>query len=276
MSSRVRANALSASKRTLQPLVRMLIGLGVSAPEFALICKQAFVDAAAKRLSKAGKRVNRSRIAIVTGLTRAEVTRLLKSNSVETLTQQRHQHRARRVLKGWSTDPEFLSRSRRPRELVFKSGRGSFQALVKRYSGDIPPRAMMDELMEMTAIRKQKNGRIRMIARTPSRPSLSTRGVASLGSNASAFLNTLCHNLEDPSNPLFSASVGGTVVDPGVVEVLLARIKAHGTEFLNHIDDHFRHPPRGSRERKSGKAERLGVTVFVHREPATRGRGNRR
>ena len=276
MSNRVRANALSASKRTLQPLVRMLIGLGVSAPEFSLICKQAFVDAAANRLASAGKRVNRSRIAIVTGLTRAEVTRLLKSKAVEAPARQRHLHRARRVLKGWSTDPEFLSRNRRPRELVLKNSRGSFQALVKRYSGDIPPRAMMDELIEMSAIRKQKDGRIRMTTRPPGRSSLSTRGLVTLGSSANALLTTLCHNLEDPANPFFTASVGGTIADPRVIDVLLARIKTHGTEFLTQVDDQFRHPPRGSQTRKSGKAEKLGVTVFVHREPATGRRGNRR
>jgi hypothetical protein len=147
---------------------------------------------------------------------------------------------------------------------------------VKRYSGDIPPRAMMDELIEMSAIRKQKNGRIRMTTRTPSDSSLSTRGLVSLGSNASALLSTLGHNLENPSNPLFTASVGGTVVDPGLVDVLLARIKAHGTDFLSRIDDHFRHPPRGLKARTSAKAEKLGVTVFVHREPASRRRGSSR
>jgi hypothetical protein len=135
---------------------------------------------------------------------------------------------------------------------------------------------MMDELIEMSAIRIQKNGHIKLIPHSPSRSLLSARGLASLASDAGALLDTLCHNLEDPSNPRFAASVGGIIVDPRVLDVLLARIKLQGTDFLNRIDDNFRHPPRVPRARTGGKAERLGVTVFVSREPITAWRDNRR
>jgi len=267
VASHAHAQALTACKRILPPLVRILIGLGISAPEFSSICKQVYVNAAADRLTKSAKRVNRSRIAIVTGLTRAEVTRVLKSRSLGTPTQQWQLHRASRVLNGWFTDPEFLSRDGRPRSIPLKGGRGSFQVLVKRYSGDMPPRAMMDELVEMSAVQKQKNGRIKAITRTPRGSLMSPGGIASLGTNARAFMDTLCHNLEDPSNPIFVASVAGPVTDSRTADVLLERIRTYGKDFLSRIDDQLRHPPGGSKARRIGRAERLGVTVVAHREP---------
>lgn len=260
----------------LPPLVRILIGLGISAPEFSSVCKQVYVETAADRLTRSAKRVSRSRIAIVTGLTRAEVTRLLDARVSGRQTQQWHLHRASRVLNGWFTDPDFASRRGRPRDLPLKGRRGSFEALVKRYSGDIPPRAMLDELNAMSAIRRQKNGRIRVSRREIAGQSMASQDIASVGITARALLDTLCHNLEDPSSPVFAASVTGTAVDPRIVDLLLQRIETQGTDFLRRIDDQFRHPPGGYRPRTGAGGERLGVTVFAHRETAAQRRPRRR
>lgn len=266
MASRTRAQALAACRRILPPLVRILIRLGISAPEFSTVCKQVYVDTAADRLAKSAKRVSRSRIAIVTGLTRAEVTRLLKSRTHGETTRQWHLHRASRVLNAWFTDPDFVSRNGRPRDLPLKGGRKSFEALVKRYSGDIPHRAMMDELDAMSVIRRLKDGRIRVSTREIGGPRLNSKNIASLASQARKLLDTLCHNLENPSNPIFAASVAGNAVDPRVIDLLLQRIQSHGKEFLNRIDDQFRHPPGRYKARSRARSEKLGVTVFAHRE----------
>lgn len=275
MANTARAHALAACKRILPPLVRVLINLGISAPELSTVCKHVYVETAAERLAKSAKRVNRSRIAIVTGLTRAEVTRLLKSRTLGAATHERYLHRASRVLKGWLTDKDFVSRSGRPRHLPLKGQRGSFHALVKRYSGDIPPRAMLDELSAMAAIRRQKDGRIALSTRARVGSSMSSRQINSLGSSGRAVLDTLCHNLEDPSNPIFAASVSGVVIDQRIVDLLLARIQAQGNDFLSQIDDQFKHPPRGIRMRTRGRSERIGVTIVAHRQPAQEGRASR-
>lgn len=275
MASHTRARALAACRQLLPPLVRVLIRFGVSAPEFSNVCRQVYVNTAAARLANSAKRVNKSRIAIVTGLTRAEVTKLLRHRASATATQQWQLHRASRVLIGWFTDAEFSSRRGRPRELPLKGRRGSFQALVKRYSGDIPPRAMLDELSEMSAICRQRNGTIRVVTRSIGSPRLSSKDIVALGTKGQALLDTLCRNVEDPSNRLFAATVTGTGVDPRIVDLLLERIRLHGRDFLNRIDDQFRHPPGGYKARGRGRSEKLGVTVIAHREPAPERRTKR-
>lgn len=275
MAHTARAHALAASKRILAPLVRVLIKLGISAPELSAVCRQVYVEAAAERLAQSTRRVSRSRIAIVTGLTRAEVTRLLRSRAAGVETHQRYLHRASRVLNGWLTDSEFTSRNGRPRQLPLKGSRGSFHALVKRYSGDIPPRAMLDELSSISAIRRRKDGRIELNARARVGTSMNSKQLGALAANGRIVLDTLCHNVEDPANPIFASNVSGIAVDPRVVDILLARIEAHGTEFLRRIDDQFRHPPRGFSTRAQQRPERIGVTVVAYRQPAMERRRQR-
>jgi hypothetical protein len=251
----------------LPPLIRLLIGVGISAPEFASTCKRIYVQTAADRLAERAKRVNRSRIAIVTGLTRAEVTKLL-GQRVHREAAQHQLQRAERVLNGWRSDPEFASRRGRPRILHLRGRKGSFEALVKRYSGDIPTRAMLDELGAMSAVRKQQNGTVRMNARREN-ATLRARDIATLGNQGRALLDTLCQNLENPTTPVFASTVTGRAADQKVVELLLQRIESQGRQFLMQIEDQFKHPPGGLRSARRTKAERLAVTVFAHKESST-------
>src|SRR5262245_49452478 len=118
----------------------MLLRLGVTAADFSEVVREAFVTAAARRLAERTRVVNRSRIAIVTGLTRSEVGRVLRG-ARSSRHRVRHPHRADRVLRGWFADSDFVNKEGRPRTLPLKGRRGSFQDLVRRYSGDIPAKA---------------------------------------------------------------------------------------------------------------------------------------
>src|SRR5262245_55906575 len=83
----------------------------------------------------------RSRIAILSGLTRKEVQRLLaQPPHAEAVTEEEY-HRASRVITGWVRDPDFGDGKGHPHPLRMEGKRASFSALVKRYSGDIPVRA---------------------------------------------------------------------------------------------------------------------------------------
>jgi Family of unknown function (DUF6502) len=272
VEGRARAQALTACGQVLVPLARMLIDLGISAAEFSDACKQIFVHAAADRLAGSTRRLNRSRIAIVTGLTRAEVTKILGLPPSGKRTLQSHLHRARRVITGWRTDSEFASRQGRPRTLPVKGRRGSFEALVKRYSGDIPTRAMFDELLAMSVVIRQKNGRVRLgMGKTAA---TNARKFVLLGQQGRALLETLCHNLQNPNKARFVGTVTGRKIDQQVLDLLSQRIHTQGREFLSRIEDQFKHPPRAHKTRGDAEPSTLGVTVFTYRETGT-GRGRR-
>ena len=60
----------------LAPLARTLLRCGVSYTEFAELSKRAFVDAASKDYGVRNRPTNIARVAVMTGLTRKEVSRI--------------------------------------------------------------------------------------------------------------------------------------------------------------------------------------------------------
>ena len=60
----------------LKPLTRLLIAQGVTHAEFAETAKEVYVETALRHFESEGK-VNKSRIAILTGLTRKEVKNVI-------------------------------------------------------------------------------------------------------------------------------------------------------------------------------------------------------
>jgi Family of unknown function (DUF6502) len=265
MASRTRDSAIAACERLLPPLIATLLRLGISAADFNELAKEVFVRTAARQMMRATGRLNRSRVAIVTGLTRSEVAHVL--NRVRGAKRRDwHLHRADRVLRGWSSDPDFLTRSGRPRALTVKGRHGSFQDLVKRYSGDIPARAMLDELVASSAVRILDNGNVCALVRPTAVPRFDHRELRAVGTRVRALLHTLCHNAEHSRAKLFVSSTLNRSVDERLMKTLLHRIEAQALSFLQHIDDQLSNPPRGYLSRRGTRGPKLGVTVFVHKE----------
>jgi hypothetical protein len=107
-----------------------------------------FVHEAAARLQSPGKKASASRIAAATGLTRSEVSALLnevipKQNSTRWVPRAIDS-----VLAGWTSDGDFLEADGTPRKLSYSDSECGFQELVRRYSRDIPPRALLNELLD--------------------------------------------------------------------------------------------------------------------------------
>ncbi len=95
-------------------------------------------------------RVNHSRVAAQTGLSRADVKRLLTRNMFDSV--RPDQTPLRRVISGWRTDRKFRNKDGSPKRLRISGSSGSFTGLVKKYAGDVPHRAVLDELRRIGAV----------------------------------------------------------------------------------------------------------------------------
>ena len=108
MTDSLRLGLLAAYRKLMQPLVRVLIRNGVSFGELAEVLKNVFVEVAARDFQMEDRKISRSRIAIVTGLTRKEVARqedILRSG--KHWKWYSNLNRVTRVLEGWHSDPDF-------------------------------------------------------------------------------------------------------------------------------------------------------------------------
>ena len=139
-------------KTMLRPLVRILIRYGLSSSEFAELIKQLYVDVADNDYRITGKKQTISRIAVLTGLCRKEVQKIKNQLEQESIETSAPVNRANRVIMGWLKDEDFLDELNKPASLPIHGDIGSFDALVKRYSGDITSRAILDELLRIGAV----------------------------------------------------------------------------------------------------------------------------
>lgn len=138
----------------MRPFVRLLLRYGVSYADLCTVLKKLFVDIAAEEFKIEGRKQSHARIAVLTGLTRREVKKIVDQPESEDNGGLKL-NRAFWALSGWSRDNEFVDNAGQPKALSIEdTGSGSFQSLIKKYSGDVPFRAILDELLRVGAITK--------------------------------------------------------------------------------------------------------------------------
>ena len=146
--------------RMLRPMARVALRHGMSCLEFEDITRWVFVDAALHdpvlSLPGRGKQF-KSRAAILTGLSRKEVMRLSRQPLPGDHEDIACRNRAARVVAGWFTPP-FADARGTPRVLQIKGSAESFVRLVREHGGDVPYRAILDELVE-SGMAEKINGR---------------------------------------------------------------------------------------------------------------------
>jgi Family of unknown function (DUF6502) len=146
-----------AARKTLRKLLEPLSGLafdcGLSIGEVNSILREAAVRGAAGRQLEDKKRVNISGIAAATGVSRAEISRILRDGyAARKLIDDRHQNPANRILTAWHRDPRFLTSNRLPAALKLYGRGATFESLVRQYGRGLPIRAVFDQLTRTGAI----------------------------------------------------------------------------------------------------------------------------
>jgi hypothetical protein len=261
--------ALSAATlRLLHPLVKILLRNNVSHRTFTELAKLVYVEVANAEFGIAGKKQTTSRIAILSGLTRKEVQRLLaQPRDTESVTEEEY-HRASRVITGWVRDPDFGDGKGHPHPLRMEGKRASFRALVKRYSGDIPVRAMLDELLRVGAVKQLKDGRICLLSRgyIPQKGPVEKLHV--LGTDTADLISTIDHNVyQKPSKPRFQRKVMYDNVPVAAAKEFQVLAAAQGQELLESIDRWLSHRDRDVNPASKGTGRvRVGLGIYHFEE----------
>ena len=149
--------------RTLRPIARIALRHCMSCLEFEDIARWVFVDVALNDplLSLSGRgRQFKSRAAILTGLSRKEVMRLSRQ-PMPGDKELPSRNRAARVVAGWLMPPYVDGRGA-PKVLSIKGGHESFLSLVRSYGGDVPYRAILDELLDNGVVERVNGKGLRL------------------------------------------------------------------------------------------------------------------
>ena len=270
MAESVKENLSSALSLMLKPLVRLLISQGVTHAEFSDISKEVYVETAIRYFEE-GENLNKSRIAILTGLTRKDVKNVV-DRTLGTHPGPKKSSRPERVLTGWYTDPKYTGPYGIPLELPYESDEGdgkSFVNLVREYSGDMAPRQMLNELVSSGSV-VEVDGRFKVVRRDYKFSALSPEFIERLGEVGYRVFSTAAKNIDKQveGSGYFDRMV---FADEGctdaVIEKFDAYIKVRGQELLEEIDTWFSSRSADS-ENMSGEKKDTGLYMVHYVETA--------
>ena len=172
MSSAIQDRVLSATGACLRPIARVLLRCGISYRQFADMAKEAFIEEALSERDSRGRKANVSRVAVRTGISRKEVTRLRDlekrgalSGETERVGLAHYSGHAARVLQVWHSDSRFVGESGEPNDLPYSGEGDTFVSLVKIAGGDVPPGAVKAELLAAGAMLELESGMLKVLKR---------------------------------------------------------------------------------------------------------------
>jgi len=243
----------------------MFLRNGKAARSFYDLVKQVYVNLAKEEFGIKGKNATVSRIAILTGLTRKEVQALLAKPGEEDKDDIADEYnRAARVIAGWLKDPKFSDGRGHPTPLQLNGKRGSFEALVKAYSGDIPVRAMLDELLHTGAVERLKNGKICLRARGYIPQKSAPEKLHILGTDTADLIATIDHNVYvAPQKPRFQRKVMYDNIPTEAAQEFRAIAAARGQELLESLDRWLSNRDRDVNPTSKGSGRvRAGLGIY--------------
>jgi len=155
----------SAVSRFLEKFVSILLRLGLDSPRAEALVRHAFVRESAKFARLIGARNTQSQIALIAGVNRLDVRKILaRQHRPHPRPNLSRRPRVERVLLAWRQDPEFANEQGRPKSLTFTGTNSQFEKLVRKYGRDVTVRTLREDLIKNN-IAAKKGGRLVLIKR---------------------------------------------------------------------------------------------------------------
>lgn len=264
-------NVLSQSlKRLLTPLVRILLRHGMTFDEFTEVAKRTYVEVADQEFPIEGRKQTIARVAMLTGIQRKEVSRLKQLALESEINLDSTYNRGVRITSGWRRDSAFsIDGAARPLPL---EGDNSFTTLVKKFSGDLPVRAVLDELVR-TGVVEEQGGRIILVNDAGYVPGADeAEQLNILGMAASDLLDTLAYNLNPAhENKQLQLQVSYDNLPATAVQSFDAMVRKDGFALLKQFDEWLAiHDRDANPSVPEGDKHRAGVGIYFFHQPPNR------
>jgi len=264
-TSRLQHTISGAMLRILRALARVLIRHGLPVDAFVDLAKRAYVDVALTDFVIPGRKPSISRVSVLTGLTRKEVQRLAEAQPDNDGEQLARHNRAARVVAGWVRDADFHENDE-PRALAL-DGKQGFAELVRRYAGDVPPRAVLDELLRVGTVERRPDGELILLSRVYIPRSSDLGKLTILGSDVALLIDTIDHNLVHGDAPRFQRKVMYDNLPAEALPEFRAQATEHAQQLIELLDHWLSRHDRDANPRIHGTGRnRAGVGVFCFEE----------
>lgn len=226
---------LSALRRVMRPLVRLMLRKGVTYTVFAEVLKEVFVDVADREFRLDDKAPSDSRISLLTGIHRKDVRRLRHEGDTASMALPENITLGAQLVNVWTNSQPFCKAVGQalplPR-LASVGGEVSFDALVARVSTDIRARVVLDEWLRLGVVRVDEQDCVHLEAQAFLPQKGFDEKAAYLGHNLHDHASAAVHNLSGQGQPFFERSVHYDALAPVSVEVLREAVAGEGMQTL--------------------------------------------
>lgn len=254
-------------RKILQPLIRILLRNGVTYRAFTEAAKSVYIEVATEEFGIPGRKQTDSRISVITGLSRKEVKRVKSLPLSDEVMNLARYNRASRVISGWTQDSDFMDAQGNPLDLPLDGSEFSFGELVRRYSGDAPPRAVLDELEQVGAVQRMDNGTLCLLTRGYIPQTDSPERLGIFGMMVSDLLHSSNHNLiDDTGHPFFQRVVANERISRQMTGDFQQVTRRYCQQFLEKLD-HWLSENELPEKDTGTETRRVGVGIYYFEQP---------
>ncbi len=254
----------AAVLRILRPMIRLLLRHGVPFGAFSDLAKRVYVEVALDEFGIPGRKQTHSRVSVLTGLSRKEVLRVTRLERPDDTETAGRYHRAARVIGGWVRDERFHDGSGNPAPLPVEGEGATFSGLVKEHSGDVPHRAILDELLRVGAVERTAGDEVRLLARAYIPVTGNEEKLEILGTDTACLIETIDHNLRaEPGEAFFQRKAMYDNLSDEAVGELRKDLAMRAEKFLEQADRKLAERDRDANPKSAGTGRRrAGIGIF--------------
>lgn len=197
----------AAISLVLRPLVRILLSSGISYQSFCESVKTTYIEVADEEFKLDSKPQTDSRISLLTGINRREVTRIRNEHK---LSLPQNSSMSALLLSIWSGNAEYLDDKGLPVPLPRLAGNGedkSFEQLVQSISKDFRPRVVLDEWLRQGIVTLDDDDRVHLRIDAFVHPQDLEEKHYYFGQNIHDHLAATAHNLSGAQPPFLERCV---------------------------------------------------------------------
>ena len=256
---------VSALRRLLRPLIRLLVSKQISYPYLANLLKSLFVEVARDDIPTAGKALTDSRLSVMTGVHRKDVKRLLAELEAPAPIPANVSLGARLIAR-WNSEVGYLDASGTPSALP-RLAQGdvgpSFERLVSEESKDIRPRAVLDEWLRLGLVSIDDQDRVCLVSGAFIPQHGEEEKLYFLGRNVRDHLESAVHNVLSEGPPRLERVVFADQLNAASVAELAALAEEMSMDMLRALNTR-------ARELKTGQIQpgehRMSLGVYFYRD----------
>jgi hypothetical protein len=239
-----RAALIDSIEAMLRPLMPLVLNYGVTYADAQEILRALFIETMGDRIRQQGREASVGRIAVMAGLNRGEVVKLLSERDAREVSRQRRVSQfddAARVLNTWYEDPRFNTPYGAPLDLSLDREQGfkCLADLIAVACPDADAELLVDELIAANSVEVHGGKFIRPTSRAFTSNASDTAVIARLGRQMSALANTFVLNIVKTESDQRYPELSVTTSLPVNTE-FLSKARGYfmdqGQEFLNSVD----------------------------------------